>query len=509
MRILTVFLLITLASACSTSKKTQQDRATAEYDARTKAQRKDPSGVRASGSSAPAVRPEARTPDPRTANAPMPEANTPDTRTPAVRREVTQVSPAVAPPVRTSDTPVASTPATRSAGEWVVTSIRSKFLATDSTSIRVYMNLTAKNPAGDAVTNSAEFSEHFQIAYVLYPDYNNRERLGYGIVPLNAQTVGQEGDHLTLVFDVKRPVASSDKDRKDTGSLILLTEITETNTGTKARNDLPLRFRAPKLSDRFTLFDKSGKLPQLQNYVNVNDTIVIRDVNGTSKPLYAFRYRHEFEAASSPMNTSARPAAKSLSVDSTLVITTNRPFVLPKEGLYYFQEDTTDANGIGLVVADKRFPKLTRPEKLIKPVLYMSTSTEISEMNQAQETKKAFDRYWLSLMSGNEEVAKKTLKAYFDRVEDANRLFTTYKEGWKTDKGMIYIVLGAPDRVQRNREREVWVYNRRNNVSEITFTFTKKPNQFVEDHYELVRYIEYQPIWYPIVEAWRTGAIRE
>ena len=30
----------------------------------------------------------------------------------------------------------------------------------------------------------------------------------------------------------------------------------------------------------------------------------------------------------------------------------------------------------------------------------------------------------------------------------------------------------------------------------------------VEDHYELVRYAEYQPIWYPMVEAWRTGIVR-
>jgi GWxTD domain-containing protein len=257
------------------------------------------------------------------------------------------------------------------------------------------------------------------------------------------------------------------------------------------------------------LLDATSQQPQLRNYANVNETVVIGDVAGTQKKLFGYRYKHDFEAASSPMNTSARPATKSLTIDSTLTITTGQPFSLPKEGLYYFMEDTTDASGIGLVVADKRFPKMTRPEKLIKPVLYMSTSTEISELNQAQDTKKAFDRYWLSLMAGNEEVARKTLKAYFNRVEEANRLFTSYKEGWKTDKGMIYIVLGAPDRVQRNREREVWVYNRRAGVSEINFTFTKKPNQFVEDHYELVRYIEYQPIWYPIVEAWRTGAIRE
>ena len=488
MRILSALFFIVIVSACSTTKKTQQARINADYDARTKAL----NGQAGQSPARPVDNQRAESQRNDRASGTNPADSRPSTA---------QTPPPVK--VMTDGPALGSNPAlsSKTTGEWVVTSIKGKFLANDSTSVRVYMDLTAKSPAGQSVLNPTEFAEHFLIAYVMYPDYNNRERLGYGTVPLNAETVGREGDHLTLTFDVKRP--------KGAVNAVLLTEITETNSGTKARNDLSLRFKAPRLSDRFALFDKSGTKLQLRNYVNAGDTVVIRDINGTSKPLVGVRYRHDFDAASSPMNTSPRPASKSLNVDSTLTITTNQPFVLPREGLYYFVEDTTDATGLGLVVADKRFPKLTRPEKLIKPVLYMSTSTEIGELNQAQDIKKAFDRYWLSLMSGNEEVARKTLKAYFDRVEEANRLFTSYKEGWKTDKGMIYIVLGAPDRVQRNREREVWVYNRRANVSEVNFTFTKKPNQFVEDHYELVRYIEYQPIWYPIVEAWRTGTIRE
>ncbi len=496
MRILSILFFIAILSACSSNKKTRQARINAEYDraavaARAEAQRSQPS-VRPAGS-----------PSGERTNRPT-DAGT-VSQTGATSGDSRPSPSQTPPPVKVmADGPALGTTPTISAkttGEWMVTSIKGRFLATDSSSVRVYMDVTAKSPTGQSVLNPTDFAEHFLIAYVMYPDYNNRERLAYGTVPLNAQSIGKDGDHLTLTFDIKRP--------KDAANAVLLTEITEISTGTKARNDLLVRFKALKLSDRFALFDKSGKQPQLRNYVNAGDTVIIRDVNGTGKPLFGLRYRHEFDAASSPMNTSSRPAAKSLSVDTTLTITTNQPFVLPQEGLYYFVEDTTDASGIGLVVTDKRFPKLTRPSTLIKPVLYMSTSSEIGELNQAQDTKKAFDKYWLSLMAGNEGVAKKTIKAYFDRVEEANRLFTSYKEGWKTDKGMIYIVLGAPDRVQRNREREVWVYNRRANVSEVNFTFTKKPNQFVDDHYELVRYIEYQPIWYPIVEAWRTGAIRE
>jgi GWxTD domain-containing protein len=448
-------------SACGSVKKTQQQRINTAYEART-------------------------------------EATRPATQSPRPSAAGTSTA-----PTRPVDVPAAApTVADRSPG-WSVTSIKGKFLAIDSTTLHVILDMTAQMPEGGQV-NPAQFAEHFQVAYVMYPDYNNRERLGYGNIQLDGQTIRKQGNHLTITFDVKRPT-----NRTDLASAVLLTEVTEIASGTKARNDLPLRFRGLRLSDRFALTDATGQEVELRNYVNAGDTIRLSDLTNTTKRLYGVRYRHDFEAASSPMNTSPRPAPKSLAVDSTLTITTNQPFVLPKEGLYYFTEDTTAENGIGLVVADNRFPKLTRPEKLVKPVLYMSTSSEITEMSQAQDVKKALDRYWLSLMSGNEETARRTIKAYYDRVEDANRLFTSYKEGWKTDKGMIYIVLGPPDRIQRNREREVWVYNRRPNVSEINFTFTKKSNQFVEDHYELVRFMEYQPVWYPIVEAWRTGAIRE
>jgi GWxTD domain-containing protein len=349
---------------------------------------------------------------------------------------------------------------------------------------------------------SAEtFRDRFITNYVIYPDYNNRERLGYGNVPMTAESISQVGDRLILTFTLTRP--------KGAASAVLLTEISETGTGKKALNDLPIRFKPTRLSDQFAVFDAAGRLPQLRNFVRSQDTVMIRDVSGTKRNLYVYRYKHEFDPALPPMTATQRPAPRTLAIDTTLVVSTNEQFRLPGEGLYYFVADTTDQFGLGLMATDMRYPKMTRPERLVKPLLYMSTGTEIAELNNTKEAKKALDRYWLSLMAGNEDVAKQAIRAYYNRVEDANLLFTTYKEGWKTDKGMIYIILGSPDRVQRSRDREVWVYNRRNNLSEVNFTFNRKQNQFVEDHYELVRYSEYQPIWYPIVEAWRTGAIRE
>ncbi|CCG98842.1 hypothetical protein FAES_0831 [Fibrella aestuarina BUZ 2] len=384
--------------------------------------------------------------------------------------------------------------------EWSVLAIKGKFLAIDTTALRVYLNVITSQPNGQPMP-VATFQERFMVNFVIYPDYNNRERLAYGNVALTPETLTRDNDHLVVSFTIPRP--------KNAGNAIMLTEISEKNTGKKALNDLPLRFKTTRLSDQYALFDAAGRLPQLRNFARAQDTVVIRDVSGTKRTLFAYRYKHEFDPALPPMSSSQRPAPRTLAIDTTLTITTNEPVRLPGEGLYYFVADTADQSGIGLLVGDGRYPKMTRPERLVKPLLYMSTGTEIAELNASKEAKKALDRYWLTLTSGNEEVAKRAIRAYYGRVEEANALFTTYKEGWKTDKGMIYIILGAPDRVQRSRDREVWVYNKRSNLSEVNFTFNRKQNQFVEDHYELVRYVEYQPIWYPVVEAWRTGAIRE
>ncbi|MFN8345839.1 MAG: GWxTD domain-containing protein [Spirosomataceae bacterium] len=379
--------------------------------------------------------------------------------------------------------------------------IKSKFLAKDSTAITIFMRVDLNKPNNIPV-RWREFADKFTLNYVLYPDFSSRERLGYGNIPLNEQNVVQLSSTKFMVrFEVKKPANQT--------AAVLLSEISEIGTTKKVLNDLAVKFRGTKLSERYSLFERTGQVPMLQNYVNINDTILIKDMNKTVKPLYVMRYKHDFEAASSPMNTTPRNAPRTLGVDTTFMINTSTPLTFKEEGLYYMTEDTTDAAGIGLVVTNKRFPKMTRPNELIRPVMYMSQNQEINELLASKDPKKSLDRYWLTLMSGNTDLAKRTISVFYNRVEEANRLFTSYKEGWKTDKGMIFVIMGPPDRVQRSKDREVWVYSQRANFSEINFTFNRRQNQFVDDHYELQRYVEYQPIWYPMVEAWRTGAVRE
>jgi GWxTD domain-containing protein len=375
--------------------------------------------------------------------------------------------------------------------------VTSKFLSIDSTQVRVYVYIDAI--LGDKPIDIAEFSRLYTLNYVMYSDYGTRDRLAYGNVPLTIENVSRHDDQLVAEFDLKKP-------SKDAG--VLLMEISQTGTLKKVLNDLPVRFRGQRVSDKIAVFEAQKNVPLRRHFIRENEEVQISTLAGASIPLQVTYYSQGFDAAPSPMNTVPRAVSKSLKVDSTFTIQSGQSLSFDREGLYYIQMDTTQSEGLGVLVKNDRYPKMTRPEQLTEPLLYMSTNQEINDIQAARDSKKALDKYWLSLMNGNPDLARQVIRNYYNRVEEANRLFTSYKEGWKTDKGMIFIILGPPDKVQRSKDKEVWVYDQKANATNVNFTFNKRTNQFVDDHYELVRYVEYQPIWYPVVEAWRNGAIR-
>jgi hypothetical protein len=115
------------------------------------------------------------------------------------------------------------------------------------------------------------------------------------------------------------------------------------------------------------------------------------------------------------------------------------------------------------------------------------------------------DNFWLKL-GGNEENTRRMIKLYYQRVEYANRQFTSYKEGWKTDMGMIYIVFGEPLNVLKSGQAQTWVYDL-GNREEARFTFIERPNQFTGKHFELQRNARYREPWYASVEKWRLGLV--
>lgn len=368
---------------------------------------------------------------------------------------------------------------------------KSRFL-NNGNSVRVYLSIDT-----DKQTNVTQFIKDLSISFSLYPDYTSRQVISSTALMLTPENVTLDGNWFTVSFDLPKP--------KDMLTAMGISEIRDNSTGNKFANDIFLRFQSGKVGDYYMFFDKSGQKPLARNYFYAQDTIQLKSLADNGQKFQVYRYKYEFDPAMSPMATAPRQVSKQLFVDSSFTVTSGTPIILKQEALYYFTRDTTESYGIGIIAVDNRYPKITRPEKLVKPLVYMSTNTEATDLYNTKEAKKSMDNYWLNLMNGNQGAAKRTIKNFYQRVEKANRLFTTYKEGWKTDKGMVWIIMGDPTKITRTKDREVWSYTRNGQFSEINFTFNKRANQFVEDHYELQRYAEYQSIWFPVVEQWRNG----
>jgi GWxTD domain-containing protein len=224
------------------------------------------------------------------------------------------------------------------------------------------------------------------------------------------------------------------------------------------------------------------------------------------KLLYVFHYEDIFFPALPPMATANTIGKKNLTIDTTFAISTEEKILFEKAGMYFIQEDTNSALGMTLLVKNNKFPKLSRANELVEPLIYILTSKEYSDIMKSENPKMAVDNFWLE-KGGNKEYSKRLIKSFYENVEYANANFSTFKEGWKTDKGMIHIVMGSPSTVYREENYEEWIYEDFHNFGAISFIFAKRPNIFSDAHYELIRKKDYQKYWYITVDQWRKGII--
>jgi GWxTD domain-containing protein len=218
-------------------------------------------------------------------------------------------------------------------------------------------------------------------------------------------------------------------------------------------------------------------------------------------PVIVSYYNDKFPAAAPAFSEAQGKVSKAILPDSSLHITANGEFRFFRNGLYLFQTDTSVARGYA-VRAESDYPRYSLIQNLPGPLIYICTKNEYDRLETAKGDKKAFDRTVLTI-TGNTERAKKLIRSYFRGVEMANQYFSSYKEGWKTDRGMVYIVFGPPDEVYKFFDREVWEYD--NSTYKASFDFVKSSSVFDPDNYVLIRDKKYRDVWYQVVDLWRNA----
>ena len=85
----------------------------------------------------------------------------------------------------------------------------------------------------------------------------------------------------------------------------------------------------------------------------------------------------------------------------------------------------------------------------IEKVVYIAKKDEMKKLEKAQGVDKidAFNKFWESRDPTPETRQNEYMIEYYDRIAYANKTFKKNNQGWKTDMGMVYILLGPPDYV--------------------------------------------------------------
>jgi GWxTD domain-containing protein len=187
-------------------------------------------------------------------------------------------------------------------------------------------------------------------------------------------------------------------------------------------------------------------------------------------------------------------------------------FNIEREGDHYNFSDldkgvylvsTGENAGVLFYHFNKWYPNCNDTSGFYEPLVYISSRDEYEAFKSANSTKVPFENFWLA-HAGDKVAARKAINEYFKRVFEANADYTAVQEGWRTDRGMVYIVFGKPGYVEKQLNKEIWIYNTPFNTS-LSFTFNKIDNPYSDNDYRLERDMRYKPQWYNAVENWRRG----
>lgn len=154
---------------------------------------------------------------------------------------------------------------------------------------------------------------------------------------------------------------------------------------------------------------------------------------------------------------------------------------------------------------DELYPYFHSYEDLIKPLKFLTSRDEYNEMMQAKDKRKAFESFWLKL-AGSEDQATYLIKEFYQRVRYANKHFTSFKAGWQTDRGLLYLIYGEPEYIDQTDTEIKWTYGGKFENAGTTFIFYKSLNELTGD-YELVRNSLFKSQWYVAMETWRSGNV--
>jgi GWxTD domain-containing protein len=367
----------------------------------------------------------------------------------------------------------------------------------DSTSLAfievVNENLVYKRP-----DTSAAFYAELRISYKLLPEQGSRKILDSGSYYLNdraEETVNMKS--LKTMFQLKARLGNN---------YYLDVNVFDLNKRVKYNKGLNI-YKVSKFSSQNFLVNAAGAVSFTNRFVK--DQVVNVQVNGgVGSELTVDCFFREFPPPNPPFSLKQADELK-YKPDSVFILpytAGDYTLSMPALGFYHLRIDKSRQEGLTLYTFDETFPGVSNTEEMINCTRYIMSLQEFEQCKNANDQKEAIDKFWITI-GGSKERARELLKRYYGRVKEANRYYTSYTSGWKTDRGMIFIMFGLPANIRKGQKTETWIYGVESNPNSMRYVFNKTNNPFSDNDYILERSQFYKDAWYNAADVWRNGHV--
>jgi len=266
-------------------------------------------------------------------------------------------------------------------------------------------------------------------------------------------------------------------------------------------------YKQTTFSEQNFLLTMNGAVSFKNNFLK-GDVVLVKFTNSAVLQVTVDCFFKEFGPAAPPFSLRT-PDEFKYKPDSVFVMNLSLnqyQLIMPERGFYHVRTETKSIEGLTIYTYDKTFPGVSSSDEMINCTRYIMSKSEFELCKDATEKKAAIDKFWLTV-GGSNERARELLKRYYGRVKEANKYFSGYTQGWKNDRGMIFIIYGHPTNNYRGNKDEVWVYGNEGSPSAQRFIFKKTENPFSDNDYVLERSQFYKDSWYTAVDYWRQGHV--
>jgi GWxTD domain-containing protein len=253
----------------------------------------------------------------------------------------------------------------------------------------------------------------------------------------------------------------------------------------------------------YLIYKNDQEYPLFGDDVKVGDKLRVTTQRGETLMRY-FSWDPELKLPPPPFTEVMVPTPQLPPTAGTSFIAGGLPILV--DGPLFTVTTNQGAHIFTLRAHDGPFPSITKLDDMVESLRYISSRREYEKIVDSRYPKKELDAFWLDC-GGSKERTRTLIGIYYSRVEEANYYFSSIVAGWRTDRGLVHVIFGNPNRIRSTADYETWIYGEENNLSSVVFNFRRINTPISRNHYILERNPLYRTDWDRAVTSWRNGRI--